>query len=310
MQQESMDNLHVLREIAYRADDSLLDLISQVPPLWSLISPELNNQFFWYRRTSEAFNLPAELEWSKTSKANWHQIYNILASTRQGNPFSRSLLYILELNEYNSIAIQLLLDQGYDPSLDDSFLIIQAARFTSPQVLQLLLNDERMHVELHAGDVLRYAAREGKVDNMKVLLQGKRVLKVIEEDQLVPLEYAFEDAVYINQLAAAKLVLKEMDKRGMRYDTSNTEHELTEQALKISSVEIIDMLIAEDLIDPEYWIEHVIRLDRAEVLQLLIDKPISKYLNLIARMGGSKTMKLVLSDPSLTVDDISEAICL
>ncbi|CAH6421279.1 Hypothetical protein POVR2_LOCUS331 [uncultured virus] len=183
----------IVREVALRADDTVLELLSHIPTLWSIIRPELASQFWWYQRTAEAFELPATLEWDKTSKLNWHQIYNILVATRTGNPFdvvtdsrrrtrdrtaySAPSLPVLSLNGYNITAIKLLLEWGYRPN---ESTLVYVASYGTLEALLLLLGEEEISYST-LSQLVENSASEGNEDVLKYLLQDSELgMKMIQ----------------------------------------------------------------------------------------------------------------------------------
>src|SRR3989337_4123425 len=81
---KQMQNSNLLRVILERSDDATLEVLSRTP-LWGQIKLELEDQNFWFQRTQSLVDLPPELnDWyyGDNSKQNWHQIYNIIATTR------------------------------------------------------------------------------------------------------------------------------------------------------------------------------------------------------------------------------------
>lgn len=300
-----MDNRDILREIALRADDKVLALLSYIPSLWSLIRSELEKNYFWYLRTDEAFNLPDELAWEKTSEANWHQIYNILISTREGNPFAASTqrhareinLTTLELNDYNPIAVKLLLKWGYDPSVDRSYSLLAASAYATSEILQLLIDDERIHPE-DRNYWFEWAAGNGRVDNTKVLLQNKKTREVIDEDEVSILTDSFGAAVRNNHLEAAEFVLDEIARRDIAiYEHGDDHNEMIVDAIRDSSPEMIKLLLDESLLDvrDSDWIETSVDADRPEIFMLLVgqESPF-EYLEMSRRKNpGGKIVKYI-----------------
>lgn len=178
-----MENRDLFQAILQRADDATLAVLSRTP-LWTQIKPLLEDQNYWFQRTQSLVDLPPELsvwEYGDNSKQDWHQIYNIIAVTRDGaNPFETD---ILALNGYNYIAMKWLLDAGkYDPSVEDSDALQGAAGIGTPETVQLLLSDSR--IDPLVGDTesvigarwaIVRAAVDGRVDNIEVLLADDRI---------------------------------------------------------------------------------------------------------------------------------------
>ena len=273
-----MDNPLVVREVALRADDTALELLSQVPSIWSLIKPELASQFFWYQRTCEAFNLPDYLSWTNASSENWHQIYNILVATRTGNPFNKPTM--LDLNNWNLVAVKLLLEWGYSLNMTN---IYEAAEYGNLEVLQLLLEDKEMDSDVLEG-LMSSAASGGKLDTLQFLLTDNRSQDALDEDKYPILVSAFEEAVYASHLPAADLLWTEIGSRDIAiYESVDDQYDLVREAIEHSSSEMIQYLIDKSLIDTgdRDWIELSIKKGRSDLFLLLIgnDSPFG-YLDL------------------------------
>ena len=264
----------IVREVALRADDTVLELLSHIPSLWSLLKPELESQFFWYQRTAEAFDLPARLEWINTSSENWHQIYNILIATRQGNPFPIRIVgqsprpTVLDLNEYNLVAVKLLLEWGYIPTRRS---MTDAAEYGSLQVLQLLLEDKEMDSDM-LSDLMNAAASTGKLDMLQFLLTDTRTQHALDEHEYTVLVWAFEVAILRSQVPAANLLLREMESRDIDISKSDS-NDLLISATERSSPETIQFLIDESLfmgVGDRDWVEHGVINDRPDLFLMLV----------------------------------------
>ena len=282
-----MDNSLVVREVALRADDAVLELLSRIPTLWSIVRQELHQQFFWYQRTLEAFNLPEYLSWSNTSNENWHQIYNILVATRAGNPFRNST--VLDLNEWNLIAVKLLLEWNYRPTTHSMH---GAAEYGSLDLLDLILGGKQSSPRMFwidsdvLSELLSGATSGARVDVLEFLLKDKRTQDVLDDGAYTVLLTAFEEAVYASHVAAADLIMDEIVSRDITiYEFGDAQDNLLEEAIEHSSPEMIQYLIDQDLVDVgnSHWIQVSIDRRRPQVFFLLLgDESPFKYLSSLA----------------------------
>ena len=171
-----MEDPTVLKLIASRVDDTVLGSLSRIPSLWNVLLSELKNQFFWYERTAAAFNLPDEFQWEygDNSQENWQQIFNILQSTKNEDPFAVNPygLSVLEKNGYNLLAVKLLLWMGYTPL--GMISVKQAIKYGDLAVVKLLLSDSR--IDLRGGQAMAramYAAIErDRLDMVQAIIEA------------------------------------------------------------------------------------------------------------------------------------------
>ncbi|CAH6421284.1 Hypothetical protein POVR2_LOCUS333 [uncultured virus] len=281
-----MDNPLIIREVALRADDNVLELLSTIPDIWSLLQPELASQFFWYQRTAEAFDLPDYLSWSKGSSENWHQIYNILVATRTGNPFDSDdeEPTPLDMNEWNLVAVNLLLERGYKI---DTTRMADAAEYGSLEVVERLLEHKKTEGEKIDSGMLSLlmegAILGDRVDTLQFLLAQLRSSEVLHQDRYSALLDVFKFSVYSSHVAAAGLIIEEMESAGRSIleMSFNSNHALVTVAIQSSTPEMIQFLIDKSLIDVNDldWIELSIEKNRPELFSLLLaGQSLSNYL--------------------------------
>lgn len=240
-----MQDATVLKLIALRSDDSVLGVMSRTPGLWSALQPELENQHFWYERTEAAFNLPPEFQWEygNNSHENWQHVYNILMSTKLGDPFAITPARrpgTIQVNKYNFTAVKFLLQAGYKTpglvSVNDAI-----AHGGSLDVIKLLLVQPRAYSDtLNALVDIRYVVRTGRLEFVKAIIDDTKARDGLEGPVVLrALIGGVEEAVIQNQMLILEYLLS---LRGYRKQDLD---ELIETAIERESIGPLELLLDE-----------------------------------------------------------------
>lgn len=337
----------VILNIAERADVRVLELLAKTP-IWNSISPLLSDQSFWFRRLELRMSLPPYMQWQGNERENWYQIYNIIVGFQdlEGNPFdSRAGLEVLRKNGYNTLAIRYLLTQ-FNPSVRNSALLSEAARYGSPELIRLLLADPRITlpagapVESEPWIALWQAARRGSIPVIQALLEDSRM-----SDPRLWTE-ALNGAAIGDKADAARyllslrpytaLDLSKMATTAVENDSADVfelidedpiftlppggREELITSAIKHSSQNVVRYMLTGD--HSERWIPDeeraafsitAITSDQPEILQLLstsieLDHASKVILQRATEANATSVLSLILLNETLASDDIARAI--
>src|SRR5205085_6572370 len=109
---ETMNNLDVLLLISSRLDNETLKNLSKTP-IWNEISKFTGEQYFWHLRVENLIS--REIDRSLT--ANWKSVYYALLDVLDDPEWYHAL------DTSNITAIKILLDLGYDPTLEDNAIL-------------------------------------------------------------------------------------------------------------------------------------------------------------------------------------------
>lgn len=145
-----------------RLDNHILCNLSQTV-IWNELSAMLGSNYYWYERTRNL--LVKDIAYRE---GDWKSAYYILQhAIHLSNPFKKQTMNSL-------IAVQVLLDLGFDPSMNNSRALLRACSSGNVQVVRLLLEDGRANPGSTASSSLVYSSSKGYVELVRLLLGDKR----------------------------------------------------------------------------------------------------------------------------------------
>ncbi|CAH6419560.1 Hypothetical protein POVR2_LOCUS65 [uncultured virus] len=268
----------LLSLILYRVDNDTLKLLAR-SGLWSQIASEFKNQHFHFLRVQHLVDLPPEFSnwyYQDNSKQNWHQFYNVVASSRSSNPFSNSILF---KNQYNYLAVKWLLQtKKYEPS-DIEAVLSEAVQVASPETFKLLLDHRKLarHIVAAFDSVVTAGIEAGRVDNLRVLFNKSEIRDAMEEG-------ALDEEFFSAQLFSALLVAVESNQAAsllfllQRIDVSEEERaSLLFSAVRYDAIDVVKLLvgyslsIASDSVIYPTIMDHAIRDGAVRVVEWLFE---------------------------------------
>lgn len=289
-------NSDLLCVLSSRLDNEILRSLSKTT-FWDDIKRFSRDQFWWYLRVCHLFQ--TELQ---GRKADWKSVYPLLlrAKKAQDSIYPEERRPFMDVYE-SSFAVEILLEVGYDPTVNNSEVLEYACRDGYPETAKVLLLDGRVDPTVGGNDplvtmiefdelewaqrlladprvdpsddedrALRIASALGKVEGVRLLLADDRVdpnTKDYRESKSALIE-----AVEGRHLEVLQLLLADP-----RSDPADYDNELIGIAAWEGNYEAVALLLRDERVDPSdddnSALRSAISQDRDDVIQLLLSDP-------------------------------------
>lgn len=189
-------------------NDTIRMLSHTCHSIHSIISSLAQSQLFYYLRTKYVLNYelsihlgrdkhPADCCWKKT-------LALVKQALRLENPFSIA---------NDVLSIHVLLQLGYDPSVNDSQIFITACAHGRARIVTLLLADKRVNPATKNGEALEWAVNNGHSEVVQLLLEDGRIDPRSCSLDLLEVAYDNEDDKMVQLLLGLGRVEKITKKR-------------------------------------------------------------------------------------------------
>ena len=251
-------NKLALSLIAKRADPATLTLLSQVPEWKQTIDIESSSNHSWYERTLTLLNF--EVPYSNT---NWQQVYRVINEATSGsNPFSYEGELSKPENEFNLVAVNILLRLGFDPNADGVSLL-NAVRYGTLEAVELLLSYEAVRNNpRQIKSAISAATRLGDIESVSILLASSLLSSSDINSALV-------QAVKGNSVELVSLLLQDE-----RVDPNDDDMMVVQTAAYNPNYEVVARLVADSrvVVTKESVIAAAGNNPNPKILELLLNK--------------------------------------
>lgn len=218
-------NSDLLCVLSSRLDNEILRSLSKTT-FWDDIKRFSRDQFWWYLRVCHLFQ--TELQ---GRKADWKSVYPLLlrAKKAQDSIYPEERRPFMDVYE-SSFAVEILLEVGYDPTVNNSEVLEYACRDGYPETAKVLLLDGRVDPTVGGNDPLVTMIEFDELDWAQRLLADPRVDPSDDEDR------ALRIASALGKVEGVRLLLADD-----RVDPNTKDYrESTASALRTREQECVD----------------------------------------------------------------------
>lgn len=280
---QSMAELDLLLTLTSRLDNAALEALSRTP-IWSKVSSFVNTPYFWYLRVQHLLKCTLAL---RPGEERWKEAYYLLQSA------------LALHNPYNSIALEcdlsvsLLLEVGYDPTLEDNCALRLACESGYTETVRILLFSPLVDPTAGESDALKMAVWSGHAQIVKLLLEDGRadpaaqnnevlrractrdwveIVSMLLEDPRIDMRAAAGPAIISACIYGRTEVLQLLlaDKR-----VETVSNDTLIRATECGHTEVVKLLLNDKRIDPRasnsYVLRRAIEFDRRSIVRLLLD---------------------------------------
>ena len=250
-----MNNPDLLLVLCSRLNNSALRSLSLNPVLWPLVSEVIKSQYFWYLRTQDLVGR----ELAQRSGRDWKSAYYLLESALTlKNKYTREVLH-------NLLAVEVLLELGFDPSINDDYAIRWASDKGHVGMVKLLLRDERVDPSADDNSSIELASKNGHTEVVRLLLEDTGV------DPSADNNVAILIASQNGHTEVVKLLLQDK-----RVDPSADNNVAIRRASQNGHADVVKLLLQDKRVDPSadnnYAILIASQNRHPEVVKLLLQR--------------------------------------
>lgn len=289
-------NSDVLYVLSSRSDNETLQSLSRTD-LWDEIKHFSQDAYWWYLRACHLFRMELQVR-----RADWKSAYSLLlrAKEAQDSIYPEERRPFMDVYE-SSFAVEILLEVGYDPTVNNSEVLEYACRDGYPETVKVLLLDGRVDPTVGGNDALITMIEFGELEWARRLLADPRVDPSDDEDR------ALRIASALGKVEGVRLLLTDDRVDPNTKDYRESKSALIE-AVEGRHLEVLQLLLSDPRSDPADYNNELIGIAAWEgnyeaVALLLQDERVdpsdddNSALRSAISQGREDVVKLLLTDP-------------